>query len=289
MTNEFSKTEDSPLRVAIKVLSSLMEVFNTYAPTNGIIREDDLRPIATSDHFKELDVSLKQMLASVCLETLLPEEKLPFFLNLYNALMMHSIADRGFPKQPSRYKHAKKAVYNIGGLELSILEIEYCIIRNKTSSPIGLFSNNPPKWKPEDPKCNLAIDISDARVNFALNYGCASSVPMRIYTTENLDNMLNRNAKDYLETHIFVDLPKKQVTLPKIMDWYQKDYGQSKEDILEWLAENVPSLKSISKAGFSILYDKFDWSCEYFFLFQGDMLALANTKVVTWLASERGN
>jgi hypothetical protein len=86
MTSEFSKTEDSPLRVAIKVLSSLMEVFNTYAPTNGIIREDDLRPIATSDHFKELDVSLKQMLAGVHLETLLPEEKLPFFLNLYNGI-----------------------------------------------------------------------------------------------------------------------------------------------------------------------------------------------------------
>lgn len=61
-------------------------------------------------------------------------EKLAFFINLHNLLTIHALLLTAESNQKA-YKAANKTIYNIGGFNLSLLEIEHAILRAKSPPP----------------------------------------------------------------------------------------------------------------------------------------------------------
>ncbi|KAJ7519544.1 hypothetical protein O6H91_20G043600 [Diphasiastrum complanatum] len=62
-------------------------------------------------------------------------EKLAFWINLYNALVMHAYLAYGVPKSVLKFVSAiQKASYNVGGYSLNAFSIEYAMLRGKVTT-----------------------------------------------------------------------------------------------------------------------------------------------------------
>ena len=68
------------------------------------------------------------------------EDKLAFFINIYNALVIHGNIERGTPTNTyQRYKFFSTVSYNIGGQNFTLNDIENGILRG--NKPRLLESN----------------------------------------------------------------------------------------------------------------------------------------------------
>lgn len=105
-----------------------------------------------------------------------------------------------------------------------------------------------------------------------------------------MDHDLEVATREYLLRHIVVNVQKQVITLPKIMEWYSKDFrsNQDKLGLIRWVLEFLEKNEALVMGenidtDFNIVFDKFDWSCEYFF--KGDYLLLEHMRAGEWLKS----
>ena len=84
-------------------------------------------------------LNLIQGLQRVDLLALLEEEKLTFFLNLYNAMVIHSVIRKGFPEgMIERKSFVSDFQYLVGGSSYSLNAIRNGILRNNRRAPYAL-------------------------------------------------------------------------------------------------------------------------------------------------------
>jgi len=111
---------------------------------------------------------------------------------------------------------------------VSIAGLEHCVLRAPMSRPRSLASK---VVLPRSKEYAFALKTPDPRINFALTAGsvsCPTSVP--IYTAETLDAQLDQTAARFLSSTVRIRLAAHgvAVTLPKVLDWFARDFGGSK-------------------------------------------------------------
>jgi hypothetical protein len=132
------------------------------------------------------------------------EEKTALFINLHNLLLVHAIISNGYPSFVKRLNFGKKNVYNIGGFNISILELEHAIIRGFSWSGFSLFGTLfLPKYRTDDKRYNFILQ-KDPRINFALNCGSSHSPLIRVYSNNatSLNLELDYATYYYLKEHV---------------------------------------------------------------------------------------
>lgn len=171
-------------------------------------------------------------------------ERIAFFINVYNALIVHAIAARGAPSNLlERLRFYSAAKYEIGGFLLSAQEIEDGILRANSPSAaslgplIGIPSLSLGPFAGTDTRQRAIVAPMDARVHFAINCGAHSCPPIRVYTPENLDNELQAASASYVSQEIEVDEVRRLVTLPKLFQYYAPDFGETKAGLLRTAQE----------------------------------------------------
>ena len=103
-------------------------------------------------------------------------------------------------------------------------------------------------------------------MNFALHYGTTSSPPLHIYYTECVQEQLKSAAKYFLRKYVKID--KNNITLPKILEWYSNDFGNTKIEVLEKI-RSIGSIKelahyqSIDLERINIKYSSYQWDFGY--------------------------
>lgn len=82
----------------------------------------------------------------------------------------------------------------------------------------------------------------DPRIHFAVN--CASigcpNLLSEAFTAQNLETLLEKAARDYLAHPRGLDFGEKSLTLSKIFDWYQVDFGNNESETLKTLSRWLP-------------------------------------------------
>ncbi|XP_010256914.1 PREDICTED: uncharacterized protein LOC104597181 isoform X2 [Nelumbo nucifera] len=77
-------------------------------------------------------------LCSVDLSLLTYKQKLAFWINIYNACIMHAFLQHGLPSTPDKLLSLmNKAALNVGGIVLNVLAIEHFILRYPQDSKIS--------------------------------------------------------------------------------------------------------------------------------------------------------
>jgi len=139
----------------------------------------------------QLSSLLAQLKLPVLLSSLKDESsRKAFFLNLYNALVIHANAfirpPENNPESRSLFFTGKSgAYYNLAGFSFSLDDIEHGILRGNRAHP----SKIPPEAKvdsaphviyfePNDERASLALTSLDPRIHFALNCGAVSCPPI---------------------------------------------------------------------------------------------------------------
>ncbi|PON76334.1 Ternary complex factor MIP1, leucine-zipper [Trema orientale] len=192
--------------------------------------------------FRRLRV-LMHKLCSVDLTFLTYKQKLAFWINIYNACIMHAFLEHGLPStQEKLLALMNKAALNVGGIVLNALAIEHFILRYPSKSK----HKGPAYEKEMLLRHAYGLGYPEPNVTFALCRGTWSSPALRIYTPDNIVNEMERAKVDYLEASVGVT-SRKKIVVPKLLQWYMSDFADDMESLLEWIYSQLPRTGSLKR------------------------------------------
>ncbi|XP_021910113.1 uncharacterized protein LOC110823922 isoform X2 [Carica papaya] len=119
---------------------------------------------------------LMEKLCSVDLSFLPYKQKLAFWINIYNACIMHAFLEHGLPStQDKLLDLMNKAAMNVGGIVLNALAIEHFILRHPCESEYG-----PMEEKETLLRHAYGLGFPEPNITFALCRGTWSSPALHI-------------------------------------------------------------------------------------------------------------
>ncbi|KAJ1700609.1 hypothetical protein LUZ63_000388 [Rhynchospora breviuscula] len=176
-------------------------------------------------------------LAAVDLIGLTHQQKLAFWINIYNACMMNAFLEQGIPTTPQMLVALlPKATINIGGQLLSAMTIEHFILR----LPFDIKHVDPKGMKGDlTMRGTFGLEWPEPLVTFALSCGSWSSPAVRVYTPSHVEQQLETAKKDYLQASIGISNPSK-LAIPKLLHWYLLDFAKDMESLMDWICMQLP-------------------------------------------------
>lgn len=248
------------------------------------IDANDIAEVAESaeyDYFNEATAQL----ARVDPSTLPQKQRVVFFINLYNLMVLHAALEkarsrkkgdsklRWLPKaSPFGWmKFLRSATYNVGGNVYSALDVEHSILRSSRPYNDDVFIGRLlPYFKDGDPRNRCKVNQQIPLLTFALCPGTSCSPPLKCFHGENFENELLSSAQTYLAryTHTRKRSDVLEVRLPLLLKWYRHDLGHGSGN--KWLV-SIANLIRGSKVSKAILeavdndckvvvkYDTYKW------------------------------
>lgn len=165
-------------------------------------------------------------------------ERIAFWLDAYNALVVHQIVERNTDVSSARKrsKFFRGRRYNVGGKSLTLDDIEHRALR-----PLA----------------------QDPRVHFVLVCGAQSCPPLRaesFLATDDLDGTLEQATRTYINNpkNVKVDLKNRRLTLNKIFDWYKEDFG----NVVDFVSRYRPpgERAALRDGEWEVTYFDYDWT-----------------------------
>ncbi|KAL7173703.1 hypothetical protein ACSBR2_033035 [Camellia fascicularis] len=173
-------------------------------------------------------------LQKVDLRHLSHQQKLEFWINMYNAYIMHGFLQYGVPSSPEKLLILmNKATLNIGGNTINAPAIEHFILRKSTSSILKEVNRMSDKEDKEAIVRQLyGLDSSDPNVTYCLCCGTRSSPAVRIYTAEGIAAELEKSKLEYLQASIVVTSTKR-IALPGLLLRNMHDFAKDMDSLVE--------------------------------------------------------
>ena len=189
-------------------------------------------------------------LQTVDLRSLTRDEKIAFFVNVYNAMIVHVTCVVGPPSGGffDKLTFFNRYRYDIGGYAWSCDDIEHGALRGNrpgaasVGAILGKPKLSPGPFASDDPRRAFTIEPMDPRVHFALVCGAKSCPPIRTYTGEGLESQLDAAAEAFVTGDVeIVDDSNSTVRCSKIIgEWYAEDFGTDDTSRLRWMSRYLP-------------------------------------------------
>ncbi|KAI0499263.1 hypothetical protein KFK09_020166 [Dendrobium nobile] len=164
------------------------------------------------------------------------DEKLAFWINLYNALIMHIYLAYGVPRSDIKlFSLMKKACYTVGDQSFSAADIEFVILKMKPPAhrPQIALTLALHKFKLSEEHRKYSIDYSEPLALFGLSSGMYSCPAVRIFTASNVQEELKNSMKDYIQASIGIN-DKGKLLVPKLLYFFAK--GVVEDSLLvDWI------------------------------------------------------
>eukprot|EP01111_Echinosteliopsis_oligospora_P011057 TRINITY_DN3549_c0_g1_i1.p1 TRINITY_DN3549_c0_g1~~TRINITY_DN3549_c0_g1_i1.p1 ORF type:complete len:367 (-),score=58.20 TRINITY_DN3549_c0_g1_i1:151-1251(-) len=258
--NFMSDTCSSASQYAKLLHRKILKLYNEYISEEG--HKVNYKAISKSPDFTDY-VALTTDLRHVDLGSLTEDESKAFFINLYNALVIHGHIVNGVPGGPIfRSMFFRNCRYNIGGEEFSLNDMEHGVLRGNRKHPSGYSK----QFHNKDQRMRYVVPYFDARIHFALVCGAKSCPALRIYDAENLERGLALASQHFCEHNVEIDRDAKKIVLSMIFRWYHVDFGDTDDEMLYWILPHLSPdkrllLESIlnSKDKYTVSYRPYNW------------------------------
>ncbi|XP_054471872.1 uncharacterized protein zgc:152951 isoform X2 [Anoplopoma fimbria] len=254
---------DGAAELSLLVRELILKLFSDHLSADG--KSVDYKGMSGNPAFErycELAIQLQR----VELLSLSREEKLAFFINIYNALVIHGYLRLGAPTNMwQRYRFFNYVSYLIGGEVFTLQDIENGVLRGNRKGVAQLLR----PFSKTDPRLQVALPDAEPLIHFALNCGAKGCPPIKTYTPQDIDSQLRIAAEAFLENDdaCLVDSGKREVRLSQIFKWYKADFGGTDEKLLNWVVEHMgdspkkTSLQGVLSAGKTkVSFLPYDWS-----------------------------
>ncbi|XP_037422659.1 uncharacterized protein LOC119287239 [Triticum dicoccoides] len=206
----------------------------------------DLRGFSSSTLLTKLREML-EALQQVDLRFLTHQQKLAFWLNIYNTCIMHGILQHGLPSNSEKLLALKnKATINVSGQKFNALVIENFVLRQPSSV------------KEEFWKCDVDVEeqqvrglyglnSSEPNILFAMCCGTRSSPALRIYKADRVMMDLEKAKLDYLQASLVV-ISTRRLMIPGLIHSNMHDFAKNMESLLRWICDQLPTSWSLRKS-----------------------------------------
>ncbi|WP_299260063.1 DUF547 domain-containing protein [uncultured Aquimarina sp.] len=160
------------------------------------------------------------------------EEKLAYWLNVYNATVMKMIIDEYPIASINQIENPwKRKAFKSKNVRYSLDDIEHSILRK----------------------------FGDPRIHFLLNCGSMSSPRLwnRAYTSSNIGYALEERTKEFINDPQRNQINSKTVRISQLFQWYENDFASNHMDVIDFINEysTITIDKQITKK-----YVTYDWS-----------------------------
>ncbi len=162
-----------------------------------------------------------QAMAAVDIENYNRPEQLAYWINLYNALTVQTIAHY-YPVNSIQDVNISPGLFSIGPWGAKLITIRHSMlslddINNRIIRAI---------W-------------NDPRTHYALNNGTigAPNLSTKAYTGSDIEQQLNSAAVNYINSLRGVQVIEGKLILSRLYEWYEEDFGGSKEAVLKHLKQ----------------------------------------------------
>ncbi|KAK9983416.1 hypothetical protein SO802_032941 [Lithocarpus litseifolius] len=240
--------------------------FLSYAILEAYTSEDgkhvDYRSIHGSEEYARY-LRIVEELQRVEVQDMPREEKLAFFINLYNMMAIHAILVLGHPAGPlERRKLFGDFKYVVGGSTYSLSAIQNGILRANQRPPYNLMK----PFGAKDKRSKVALPYPEPLIHFALVCGTRSGPALRCYSPGNIDKELMEAARDFLRNGgIVIDLNVKVASASKILKWFSVDFGKNEVEVLKHAsnylepADSEGLLDLLANSQLKVIYQPYDW------------------------------
>ncbi|KAK2184519.1 hypothetical protein NP493_262g03022 [Ridgeia piscesae] len=224
--------------VSVEVQQILNRMKNEFISSDG--KSVDYIGWKRSDLFTEY-TDLIQELRSLDMTSLTEEGKTAFFINIYNALVIHGLcALEKLPESVMKVEPFWNTTgYNIGGHNFSLHDILHGVLRANRPHP----SSKALPFEMSDPRLVFVIKSFDPRIHFAITFGAKSCPAFSVYSASSLDKQLSAATAHYLEDELSVYQVQRQVKVSRLFQWYWSDFGCNDVEAVRWCAAHVPGDK----------------------------------------------
>ncbi|XP_015574576.1 uncharacterized protein LOC8279547 isoform X1 [Ricinus communis] len=237
--SSFSSTLDNPFHIGDA--KDLSGPYCTMAKVERICRDNQ--------HLKDKQNKLQEFRSLVSqLEAVDPrklkrEEKLAFWINVHNALVMHAFLVYGVPQNNMKRMSLQiKAAYNVGGHTINVDMIQSSILGCRLPRPgqwLQKLFPSKTKFKAGDPRKAYSIDYTEPRLHFALCAGSCSDPALRVYTPKSVFEDLEAAKEEYIQSTLIVHKEKK-LHLPKLVESFAKDSDLCSAGLLDMIEHLLP-------------------------------------------------
>ncbi|KAI4369103.1 hypothetical protein MLD38_017590 [Melastoma candidum] len=255
------KTPKKAADIGVRMTKIMSAILESYASDDW--QHLDYVAISRSEEFRRY-VNLSEELHRVDLFELSPEERMAFFLNLHNGMVIHAVIMVGLPEGiVDRRSFNSDFLYVIGGYPYSTGTINNGILRNNRRPPCSLikpFGNNDQRLELVVPKVNHVGPFRPLQRD-EVEPNC------KIFPPQGVKAELRCAAREFLQNGgMEVDLDKRTVKLTRFIKWFSVDFGHDKE-ILRWVLNYLDATRAgllthlLSDGGpINIAYQNYDWS-----------------------------
>ncbi|CAM8881490.1 unnamed protein product [Rhodiola kirilowii] len=239
-------------------------MLEAYASEDG--RHVDYRSIHGSEEFARYLRTIEE-LQRVDLQDMPREEKLAFFINLYNMMAIHAILVWGHPAGAlERRRVTGDFKYVVGGCTYSLSAIQNGILRVNQRPPYNLVK----PFGAKDRHAKLVLPYVEPLIHFALVCGTRSGPALRCYSPGNIDKELMEAARNFVETGgLVLDLNNKVASVSSILNWFSVDFGKNESEVLKHVAnyldppESEAMLELLANNQLKVTYQAYDWGLNH--------------------------
>lgn len=232
------RAEHGAVEISGKLKGAIQRLYAAHVTESGV----DYAGMEKSQEFRDYQAAAALLPGlDVAKQLVTDDQKIAFYVNLYNAMTQHAIVSRGTPpgNSAARLLWSMRMTYDVGEYRLSVHDVENGVLRrNRRISVI------PPPFGWFDSRKLLCVQNVDPRIHFVLNCAAASCPPVLFLTVDNLQRTLRIATEGFLSNsrNFRVD-DDGRVLLSMIFKWYKTDFAPVGSDraLLSFVAQNVPS------------------------------------------------
>lgn len=213
-------------RELLAAATSMVRAAGVASKDNGFVFSvDSAASLASNLDYNAL-LGRLSLLSVVELAGLSFEVCLAFWLNVYHLLLVVSTVEL-YPFSPKdRLRNARQCSLMVCGERLSLLQIEFAILRSSRAMPSlpasHLLGGALPK---KHPKFAAVFDGIEDRwwrlISYGISYACSGTPAMHVYDAENVLEALQKCGHDYFSWGGGLKISKKNVVLSAYLEWFQ--------------------------------------------------------------------
>lgn len=249
--------------ISVVLRKSMLILKGTFmAPDGSGVDYDKLE---ASSEWKDFVVALSALHFIKPTDFTNDKEKIAFFINMYNVLMIHGLLYKKYRTHPvidGDKTFFDDVAYRIGNHEISLNAMEHGILRGNRPHPSDREATTFWKTDAEDDTqkklTQWCVKEVDPRIHFALNCGARGCPRIQVYTSTNLEKGLALATTTFLENVPEPHSDEDKLTVSMLFKWYGSDFGATEADVAQWICSRAKHLQGKTCSGLE--YEPYDWS-----------------------------
>ncbi len=250
----------SPQEIAARLKNS-MDILRGafFEPGTGRVAYERIQQSEIYQTYLKLSNNLKAMDLELLARR---EEKIAFWINLYNVIVIHGVIALGIRDSVKEvWNFFSRVSYQIGNYFFSPDDIEHGVLRGNRRPPSSLFR----RFRAGDPRLNFIVEPLDPRIHFTLVCGSSSCPFIDVYTPENLEEELTTASQAFVNSGgAVLDRSRQSISLSRIFKWYAQDFGATQAERLRYIIRYLDNEKDRTFIGdhadsLKVTFQNYDW------------------------------